>query len=586
MKHETPFTITQISQHLRTLFTGKLAESTYGSEQDRESNFLSRALAALALVQLAQCTPDEAAASVVDGSNDGGIDAAYVSAGGVVWLVQAKFHRNGQGEPDLAGTLKFQRGVELILQGDFDQFADNSHWQRVRPQLEVAMNSSLVGVRALLVYTGMQLASPDRHNLMRELTHRYAPANDGYFEANFYNLTSVHDWCSGADEAPGVAEVRLTIHQPGWVQRPYETVYGQIAVADLAALAHSYGDQLVEANIRTYRGDTAVNIQITQTLGDEPEHFFYLNNGLTAYCNRLEIDNRDRGRIELKRVRAIGLSIVNGAQTLGTIAAYAKMYPEAQLMGSVFIKLISLERCEDERTFAERITRSSNFQNQIGERDFAALDAQQVEIAATLALSGIGYHFKLGAATPPPDATNFSIDEATTACACLAHRADRDLCARIVADRASLWSFDALDDAAVSRYARVFPPGLKPHTVWRAVQVQRLVADLLVVFPGPISTAESMWIVLSVIFKHHAPHKGETLALTSTQINEIGTLTFVYAAQLMKACHDAGLIEEMDTGGWRWQQEPATVFGDTQISNRLWQTIIAQPPILDEGYHP
>ena len=49
--------------------------------------------------------------------------------------------------------------------------------------------------------------------------------------------------------------------------------------------------------------------------------------------------------------------------------------------GFVFFKIISLERCNDDREFAERITRSTNFQNQIGLRDFVALDDQQETIA-------------------------------------------------------------------------------------------------------------------------------------------------------------------------------------------------------------
>jgi len=125
---------------------------------------------------------------------------------------------------------------------------------------------------------------------------------------------------------------------------------------------------------QAYKGNTAVNEQIAATVRDEPRHFFYLNNGLTAYCERLEVRNIDRANYELKHVRAFGLSIVNGAQTFGSIADYFAGAATPELQGFVFLKLISLERCEDDRGFAERITRSTNFQNQIGAKDFAALD--------------------------------------------------------------------------------------------------------------------------------------------------------------------------------------------------------------------
>src|SRR5262245_54046247 len=94
--------------------------------------------------------------------------------------------------------------------------------------------------------------------------------------------------------------------------------------------------------------------------------------------------------------------------------------------GYVFLKVISLERCVDDREFAGRITRSTNFQNQIGLRDFVAMEEQQERIAKQLVLSGITYHYKDDMDTPAPDAANFTLKEATTASACLAQLVDCD----------------------------------------------------------------------------------------------------------------------------------------------------------------
>ena len=136
-----------------------------------------------------------------------------------------------------------------------------------------------------------------------------------------------------------------------------------LPVEDVVQLYRDHDKKLIAANIRAYKGDTEVNSQIAATLRDEPEHFFYLNNGLTAYCTRLEVHNLDRSNAEEKRISAYGFSIVNGAQTLGAAAKYFADLA-AQVSGArVFIKVISLQRCDDERAFAERITRSTNYQN-------------------------------------------------------------------------------------------------------------------------------------------------------------------------------------------------------------------------------
>jgi hypothetical protein len=73
MSREIPLEITHLRDRLRRDFTGRLPEVPSGSLEERERNFLSRALAAFATQCLSGCTVDEAASAVVDGSGDSGI---------------------------------------------------------------------------------------------------------------------------------------------------------------------------------------------------------------------------------------------------------------------------------------------------------------------------------------------------------------------------------------------------------------------------------------------------------------------------------------------------------------------------------
>ena len=86
--------------------------------------------------------------------------------------------------------------------------------------------------------------------------------------------------------------------------------------------------------------------------------------------------------------------------------------------------------------------------------------------------------YKQDVEAPAPDATNFTLEEATTACACLTQQSECDFCARALANRKSLWSMDEIyptEELMLSRYSRVFRPDRSARTVWRAVQTQRLV---------------------------------------------------------------------------------------------------------------
>lgn len=605
MPAETPIEILHLSNCLRSLFTGKLAEAASGTPEDREKNFLSRALAAYAIHKLAECSIEEAAESVVDGGGDGGIDAIfYAPTTQILWVVQSKYTATGRGEPDLGDVTKYKTGLENLLEGNFQVFRKNQAWQKLIPRLEVCFKNGSIQVRSILVYSGINLISEDRRLLFESLRQRFSLDSD-YLEFFPCSLTTVNEWVVGADRGLGVDKVEMTLLEAGWVKQPYETVFGLLPLRVLANLYAEHGKQLVVANIRGYKGSTDVNDQIITTIEEEPEHFFYLNNGLTAYCERLEVNNFDRGRTAWKRITAYGLSIVNGAQTLGSVAKFFKNSPEQIPEGYVFVKIISLQRCVDNRKFAERITRSTNFQNQIGLRNFVALDEQQEAIANQLKLSGIIYHYKDDAETPTPDDCNFTLKEATTASACLVQLKDCDFCARIVANRQSLWSME--EDAAVtglyrSIYSRVFPPDRSARTVWRAVQTQRKVIELMQ-SNGKSSSGvrktffeHARWLVLNVIFLKLHSEQGDRLELMPDEIRAISQRTIEIAEALWEVCVAQGFVSRKPIAGGAEIFEQTKHFRSVFSSPSDCQTLrnnllakLAQPVssvAIDSSTHP
>lgn len=551
MTVETPIEMLHLPQSLRALFAGLLPEATFGTQEEREKNFLSRALAAYAIHKLGGANVNEAVASIVDGGGDGGIDAVFHAANThTLWVVQSKFIGTGRGEPSLADVTKFKAGLENLLQGNFGAFHANAAWNNLIPQLIAVFGDGALQVRAILVYSGINLISEDRRRLFEDLKYRFSPDTD-YFDVRLCGLTTIHDWLTGADQGPGVPEVDLTLLKPGWIRSPYETVYGLLPLAELANLYTRHGRRLIAANIRAYKGNTTVNEQILNTTLNEPEHFFYLNNGLTAYCERLEVSNLDRANAEQKRIKTFRFSIVNGAQTLGSVAQSFAAAPVPAPDGFVFLKIVSLERCQDDREFAERITRSTNFQNQIGLRDFVALDEQQETIANQLMLSGITYHYKQDAEAPSPDATNFTLEEATTACACLAQQPDCDFCARVLANRQSLWALDEIyspEELLRSRYSRVFRPDRSARTVWRAVQTQRLVIKAMQDNARASSGVRkaffenARWLLLNMVFLKLRPEQGDALTLTVDEEAGVTRAAIEYAEALLEVCEANGFV--------------------------------------------
>jgi hypothetical protein len=116
-----------------------------------------------------------------------------------------------------------------------------------------------------------------------------------------------------------------------------------------------------------------------------------------------------------------GVSIVNGAQTVGCIGRAADDHSQAIGDARVSIRFISLENCPDD--FAEEVTRGTNTQNRVGPREFVALDSEQDRLATELALDGKRYAIKSGESSPSPD-SGCTVVEATVALACAQSESD------------------------------------------------------------------------------------------------------------------------------------------------------------------
>lgn len=579
MSSERPIEIDHVPPRLHADFDELIPLVSHPDPEHVETNFCSRSLAAFTIHKVAGCPLADAANSLVDGGGDGGIDAVYYAPeSNTLWCIQSKFTKDGLSEPALGEVSKFADGMDALLQGRFEVFRANPSWRAKLPQIEHVMNQGGVLIRAVLVYSGIRLVSDDRRRLFQSLKTRHSPDDDS-FSYESYNLTSIHDWIVGADENRGVEEVEICIRKPGWLKTPHEVVYGVVSLADLLALANRYGEKLIASNIRRYKGSTEVNDEIARTLTDDPETFLYLNNGLTAYCDRLEVPAKERGDAEVKNIKAFGFSIVNGAQTLGTLKKTLAGNPPAA--GNAFLRVISMERCEDDRQFAERITRCTNTQNEILARDYVALDPEQERIANQLSPSSVTYHYKLSDDTVPQDGYNFTILEATTAAACLVQDGTGEIYSTVLGNRKSLWDMECPEGQTLSPYARVFPSSLSARSLWRAVQAQRIVLEKLREFARAEPQRKTFfengrWIVLNLIFLRYHPENGESLSLTADEIQQVADAALTISEELWSVVRGLGFATEARAGGFDFPRHLKSVFCDKEDCRRLRSGVLAR----------
>lgn len=284
-----------------------------------------------------------------------------------------------------------------------------------------------------------------------------------------FNLKSAHETLNTVLAGKPI-DSELSLSNWGTIDEPYPAFYGQISAYDLAQLWKNHRKKLFVENIRNFIGLSDINSSIIKTIETEPENFVYFNNGVTALCSDViplpaRTVGKTTGLFDCK-----GLSIINGAQTVGSLGIAIDKQPDQLKKCKVFIRLIPLNKCPE--NFGNRITVASNTQNKIEKRDFISLDHLQQNIRTELLLKGINYHYKRTDEVIPFDEKNCTLEEATVALASL--QEDNTYCVIAKREIGRLW-----EDIQKPPYKIIFNDQLKSLVLWRAIQVYRAVSKYL-----------------------------------------------------------------------------------------------------------
>jgi hypothetical protein len=378
---------------------------------------LSRAFGAFALQQLCGITSEQAAEAVIDDTDDKGIDAIYYHAPTLtLYLVQSKLKDGEQfGQKE---ALEFTAGIRKIVAQDLDDF--NAHVQRRRIEIEDAVEKcdSIVLVVAH-VGSGISLhAQTELDNILKNENLDEERLTGPIID--YDPLRVVQDLRQ--DKAYQIIAERVIVHKCSTIGAPRHTYFGYVMLADLVQLHTKHGVELYEQNIRNSLGNkTDVNASIQQTLAQQPEEFFYLNNGVTALCQSAQPKGSQGGKTA-KKIDVKGLSIINGAQTVAAAAHLLQTDASTDISSAkVTFTLIVVPPGD---AFGKKVTQARNHQNPVNFTNFAALDDEQERLRRELAQLGIHYAYKRGVSVPQNGADSITIDEAAFALA-LFHRDPR-----------------------------------------------------------------------------------------------------------------------------------------------------------------
>lgn len=452
--------VNQVKAKIRALYEDSINKSDISEkDKDRDSKILSRCLAALAVQYIGETKPEEAAKSVIDGADDNGIDAIhYNPIEKEVIIVQAKWIHAGTGEPEAKDVSTFIDGIKDLIELNIENFREDIHPKL--SEITEKINTPGTTIRIILVTTGSSALAKHSTGKLQKFQRELNGEDDELASHTIIGLTEVYNFL--AEDKSATQKITITLENWHGISQPNNAYYGTIDGLQLKKIWESTRSKIISANIRGALGDTEVNTKIRKTATEEPELFWYYNNGITFTAESVDraaanTTTRTYGTFDL-----IKPSVVNGAQTISTLSKISDK--EALEKVRVAVRVIDLNGADE--NFGKSITRSNNLQNRIEGRDFVAQDQEQHRIQKEMYMEGVEYRYIRDAEESITSENSCTLIEATIALACASNDPNLAVAAKTGTGRFFL-------DLSKAPYKTIFNPQTSGSYVFNTVMTLR-----------------------------------------------------------------------------------------------------------------
>lgn len=347
---------------------------------------------------------NEARDDITDGAGDKQIDAIVVDDDrSIVRIIQGKFLSNGVVDAEplrevLSSWIQIKDLARL-------QSVGNPKLQRKLSELASALDEDYE-VSFELITTGAltESAKDDLETFQKKL----AELNESEaFDATIHVIDSEelkrrYDYAIEADNP----SINYKLNLSGCKYMHHEIAGTPVVIAALPLkecikLPGIKDGTLFQKNVRQSLGTSnAVNKGIRSTvLGDKRSDFFFFHNGVTALCNKMELNGDE--------LSLWGLSVVNGCQSLNTIVSCSETVKKVD---DAFILFRFYEIPQRDR--ADKISISTNSQSAVKARDLRSNDKRVLAIKKAYELKFPQGYFitKRGETAPAEKNQNYVVE--------------------------------------------------------------------------------------------------------------------------------------------------------------------------------
>ena len=355
-------------------------------EHDDEGRRRSKCFLLLGVAAYLNMDILEAYSYITDGGNDGGFDAAYIqeSHDGQVDIVlfQSKYTLDWNKDAAFPANAveKAVNTIKTVFDPAYTTELNGASKKVVDEIRSLILDGYIPYVTFVMINNGNKWQS-DAQNI---IDNAFGDQEQVRFE--HFGYQDILGYIEKKE--PIDAEIKMAgaaIHENFNFK---SVIVGKVNISEIYKLMESYGDQLLERNIRKYLGKNEINDSISASLrSDKRSNFYFYNNGITMVCDKFTFNAlQEKNWI----VKTNGLQIINGGQTCRTI--YQTIKDDDSLdMENVFV-LVRIYEVSDDEDIVQEITYATNHQNPVDLRDLKSNDSYQT--ALEIGAKELGYIYK------------------------------------------------------------------------------------------------------------------------------------------------------------------------------------------------
>jgi len=336
---------------------------------------------------------DQIESSIVDGCSDGGIDILLSdpsSENSDLIICQSKFHKNIQYE-EVANAISKMITFYLNMEnGDYEKYNEHVKSRFLDLRSEQSDESR---IKFVFLTSSKRNGIRDK-SLQKLLTNSFKDISN--FELDIYFGNDIVEEIKEAESRrPSVESGKLKIDKTNnflLYGENEEAALVNVSAFSLKELYAKNNINLLSRNLRYYIKKRDIDSEINRTIKEDPDSFWYRNNGVTIICDDYKIDGTC--------LKLNNFSIVNGGQTTYLISKSPEINKgnDFYLVCKIIVATGSDE--DDKNDFSLEVAKATNSQKAIKNIDLKSNTPEQVRFNQTMKEIGVFYQTKRGEKIP------------------------------------------------------------------------------------------------------------------------------------------------------------------------------------------